>query len=96
MGKPGGVHIVNGPVFSAVVNGWGADCSCGWKTNHDFHGFVDWAVDRHRRVAGFGSKRWRDEKAVAGSNMKFCPACAEEVLASAVWCMFCGFGFDSA
>ena len=57
------------------------------------HGFVDWAVTQHRRiVAGFR----RDEKTVTGSNMKICPACAEKGPAAALWCMFCGFRFDSA
>ena len=97
--KPDGVlHIVNGPVFSAYTNRWGADCSCGWKTSHQFHGFVDWAVMQHRRIAaGFRTKRRRerarDEKM---SNMKTCPACAEKGTAAALWCMFCGFRFDSA
>jgi hypothetical protein len=68
------LHIVNGPVFSAYTNRWGADCSCGWKTSHQFHGFVDWAVMQHRRIAaGFRTKRRRerarDEKT---SNMKTC------------------------
>jgi hypothetical protein len=28
--------------------------------------------------------------------MKTCPACAEKGTAAALWCMFCGFRFDSA
>lgn len=101
MEKPGGVlHIVNGPVFSAVVNGWGADCSCGWKTSNHTYSFVEWALTQHRRVAaGFRTKRRRervrDEEAVSGSKMKACPACTEKVPASYVWCSFCGFRFDS-
>jgi len=98
MKKPGGVHIMNGPVFSAYTNRWGGDCSCGWKTSHQFHGFVDGAVTQHRRVAaGFRTKRRRerarDEKR---ANMKTCPACTEKGPAAALWCMFCGFRFDSA
>jgi hypothetical protein len=100
MKKPGELHIMNGPVFSAYTNRWGADCSCGWKTSHHLHGFVDWAVTQHRRVAaGFRTKRRRDrvrDETVTRSNMKTCPACAEKVTAPAKWCMFCGFRFDSA
>ena len=101
MKKPGGVHIVNGPVFSAYTNRWGADCSCGWKTSHQFNGFVEWAVSQHGRIAaGFRTKRRRkrprDEKTVTRSNMKTCPACAEKVPASFLWCTVCGFRFDSA
>jgi hypothetical protein len=90
------VHIISGPTFSAVLNCWGADCECGWRTSHDFYVFVEWAVNRHRRAAAFGIKRWRDEKAVAGSGMKFCPACGGEVPALYLLCRFCGFRFDSA
>ena len=92
---------MNGPVFSAYTNRWGADCSCGWKTSHQFNGFVEGAVKQHRRVAaGVRTKRRRervrDEKTVTGSNMKTCPACAEKGSAAALWCRFCGFRFDSA
>jgi hypothetical protein len=97
MKKPGELYIINGPVFSAYTNRWGADSSCGWKTSHQFDSFVDWAVKQHRRVAaGFRTKRREGVIAPASEETKTCPACAEEVTAAANLCRFCGFRFDSA
>jgi hypothetical protein len=100
MKKPGELHIINGPVFSAYTNRWGADCSYGWKTSHQSYGFVEWAVTQHGRIgAGFSTtKRKRRERRVAPASeeTKSCPACAEKSPAHWLWCWVCGFRFDSA
>jgi hypothetical protein len=77
-----GPHIINGPVFSAYTNRWGADCSCGWKTSHDWHYFVQYAVTQHGRIA-------------AGFRVTRRKACADKIPAYSTWCMVCGFRFTS-
>jgi len=53
------LHILNGPVFSAYVNRWGADCSCGWWASHHSHGLVDWALNEHRTATHPATSHWR-------------------------------------
>jgi hypothetical protein len=58
-GRPGALHILNGPVFSAYLNCWGADCSCGWWASHHSHGLVDWALNEHRIATDPATSHWR-------------------------------------